>query len=240
MRNELIQINSKNLQIKEYQNQRVLTFKDIDTVHERVGGTASRNFRENRDKLIEGTDYFNLSYEELRATNFVDRPNSQGLIIITESGYLMLVKTLTDDLAWKVQRQLVNTYFRVKKLSQQEMMRIQLGMIDDHEERLSKLENNMTLDFGQQRRIQNKAKSTVLTALGGVNSPAYKDRSVSSKVFSAIWRDYKDYFSLGSYRDTSRVDFDKAIEYLEGWKPQGKLLREIEQFNNQLEIENVI
>lgn len=35
-----------------------------------------------------------------------------NLTVITESGYLMLVKSFTDDLAWQVQRQLVNTYFR--------------------------------------------------------------------------------------------------------------------------------
>jgi len=34
---------------------------------------------------------------------------------VFESGYLMLVKSFTDDLAWKVQRQLVNAYFRTKE-----------------------------------------------------------------------------------------------------------------------------
>ena len=50
--NNLIKINNKDLQIKEFKNQRVVTFKDIDMVHERTEGTASRNFRENRDKFI--------------------------------------------------------------------------------------------------------------------------------------------------------------------------------------------
>ena len=36
-------------------------------------------------------------------------------MLITESGYLMLVKSLTDDLAWTVQRELVNNYFRVNQ-----------------------------------------------------------------------------------------------------------------------------
>ena len=39
-----------------------------------------------------------------------------GLVLITESGYLMLVKSFTDDLAWKVQRELVKTYFRAKEI----------------------------------------------------------------------------------------------------------------------------
>lgn len=35
-------------------------------------------------------------------------------MLITETGYLMLVKSFTDDLAWKVQRELVDSYFRVR------------------------------------------------------------------------------------------------------------------------------
>lgn len=111
--NELkVTINETELPIKEYQGQRVVTLKEIDTVHERPEGTAGRNFNTNKEHFIMGTDYFHLTYEEARSTNFVERPNSQGLTLITESGYLMLVKSFTDDLAWAVQRQLVNTYFR--------------------------------------------------------------------------------------------------------------------------------
>ena len=36
------------LTIKEYQGQRVVTFKDIDMLHKRPEGTADRNFRENQ------------------------------------------------------------------------------------------------------------------------------------------------------------------------------------------------
>ena len=110
-------IAEKKLCIKEYAGQRVVTFADIDTVHQRAVGTASRNFRENRKRFIEGTDYFVLIGDALRdykqATNFVGRKINE-LHLITETGYLMLVKSFTDDLAWSVQRELVNNYFKVK------------------------------------------------------------------------------------------------------------------------------
>ena len=35
--------------------------------------------------------------------------------MLTESGYLMVVKSLTDDLSWIVQRQLVKAYFKVQQ-----------------------------------------------------------------------------------------------------------------------------
>ena len=56
--NNLIKINNKDLSIKEFQNQRVITFKDIDVVHERTEGTARKNFNNNKQHFIQGTDYF--------------------------------------------------------------------------------------------------------------------------------------------------------------------------------------
>lgn len=117
--NNLVLINNHELQVKEFQNQRVVTFKDIDAVHERTEGTAARNFRENRDKFIQNEDYFVIDQpDEIRRLG-LERPQGgtpEKVILITESGYLMLVKSLTDDLAWKVQRELVNNYFRSRQL----------------------------------------------------------------------------------------------------------------------------
>ena len=44
-------INGQDIAIKEHQGQRVVTFKEIDRVHQRPNGTAGRNFRENRKFL---------------------------------------------------------------------------------------------------------------------------------------------------------------------------------------------
>lgn len=105
------------IQIKEYRDQRVVTFKDIDTVHKRPDGTASRNFRENRQRFISGVDFFKVTQpDEIRRLG-ITRPQGgipNEIILVTETGYLMLVKSFNDDLAWKVQRELVDSYFRVR------------------------------------------------------------------------------------------------------------------------------
>ncbi|HBG7381065.1 TPA: phage antirepressor KilAC domain-containing protein [Clostridioides difficile] len=117
--NNLVLINDKELKIKEFKGERVVTFKEVDLIHERVEGTAGRNFRENKKHFIEGVDYFfvkpsDIGNNEIRRSEI----NNSGTYLITESGYLMLVKSLTDDLAWTVQRELVNNYFRVKENEQ--------------------------------------------------------------------------------------------------------------------------
>ena len=49
-------INQKTFVVKEYNGERLVTFKDIDALHERPEGTASRNFRANRQYFREGVD----------------------------------------------------------------------------------------------------------------------------------------------------------------------------------------
>jgi len=72
--------------------------------------------------------------------------------------------------------------------------------------------------------------------MGGMESPCYKDKSIRSKVFASIWRDYKGYFMVNSYKNTAKKEFDKAKEYLNNWQPQGRILREIEESNLQMAI----
>ena len=112
---EIEKINNTQLVVKVYQGQRVVTFKDIDTVHERPEGTARKRFNDNKKHFIEGEDFFNLDQPSEIRTLGIERPQGgtpDKVLLITESGYLMLVKSFTDDLAWEVQRQLVKNYFR--------------------------------------------------------------------------------------------------------------------------------
>lgn len=116
--NEVITIENTEMQIREYDGQRVVTFKDIDKVHQRPKGTAKRNFTRNKKHFIENEDYFVVTREDV-GTNFVPtygfNEKAPSGILITETGYLMLVKSLRDDLSWDVQRQLVKAYFKVKQ-----------------------------------------------------------------------------------------------------------------------------
>ncbi len=108
-----ITINNHSIKAKEYNGIRVITFKDIDLVHNRPDGTARKRFHDNKNHFIEGIDYFVRKTDEAKREYGIVAPN--GLVLITESGYLMLVKSLSDALAWKVQRMLVEQYFHTKE-----------------------------------------------------------------------------------------------------------------------------
>lgn len=115
--NELT-INNTPLSVKEYDGRRVVTLKDIDTVHGRPSGTAKRNFQKHKDRFIEGEDFFFVEQQNEIRTLGISRPQGgtpESVILLTETGYLMLVKSFTDDLAWQVQRALINSYFRQRE-----------------------------------------------------------------------------------------------------------------------------
>lgn len=111
---EVMTVENIEMQIREYNGQRVVTFKDIDRVHKNKAGVARRNFNRNKKHFMEGVDFFILTKEFSNESNCPIRnisiPN-KGITLLTETGYLMIVKSLSGDLAWSVQRQLVNNYF---------------------------------------------------------------------------------------------------------------------------------
>lgn len=114
---ELVRINGTPLRRLEYQDQPVVTLRQIGELH---GSKlkAEANFQRNKRHFIKGTDYFHVTANEagMNYRHFVGRKiPPQGVLLFTESGYLMIVKSFTDDLSWKVQRELVNCYFRMKE-----------------------------------------------------------------------------------------------------------------------------
>ena len=119
MMNEVITIENTEMQIKEYKGQRVVTFDDICTVHDCERKRLTKHFERKRKHFVKDEDYFEMTRKELNDLmspnlKIIGNPNIKTYLF-TESGYLMIVKCLDDDIAWNVQRQLVNAYFRAKE-----------------------------------------------------------------------------------------------------------------------------
>ncbi|KAA0944177.1 hypothetical protein FQ087_18815 [Sporosarcina sp. ANT_H38] len=77
-----------------------------------------------------------------------------------------------------------------------------------------KVENQITLDHGEQRRLQR-----------GIASRVYeveKDVEIRKRLFSELHREIKDRFAVTSYKDVKRQDLQSAIRYVEAWIPKQK------------------
>lgn len=121
-----------------------------------------------------------------------------------------------------------------KPMSQVEMMRIQLGMIDDHEDRITDLEQNMTLDYGQQMTLGDAVGKAVIDALGGKESNAYKE--ISKKVFAECNRDLKHYFNVNARNNVPKRKFDEAVNYVKNWQPCTNTRIMIQDCNAQISL----
>lgn len=254
MNKKIVKINNTDLSVKEFKKLRVVTFKDIDMLHERVEGTAKRNFNENKKHLIENVDYFlvkpaDVQKYEIRTSEI----NNRGTYLITESGYLMLVKSLQDDLAWKVQRELVNNYFRVKEIVQarplttEEMLELQFKYAKEVKEEVKEVRNeleetnnkfdnfieDLPLIGDEPEELQAVVRRVGTKALGGYNSPAYCNKPLSKKVYRNVWDYVKGQFNVKKYKAIKRKYLSKAIELAESYKAPFHLQEEIDMINNQ-------
>ena len=109
----------------------------------------------------------------------------------------------------------MSTAEKIQLLAQgNEELNERVDMVDG---RVTDLENNMTIDYGQQVTIGDEVNKVVIGALGGKNSAAYKE--ISRKVFSECNKDIKHYFHVNSRNNIPKKRFDEAIQYIQNWHP---------------------
>lgn len=104
----------------------------------------------------------------------------------------------------------------------------------DHEERLNRLENTMTIDYAQQESIRDLVSSVVIAHLGGKESNAYKE--IGKKVFAECNRDIKTYFAVNARNNIPKLRFKEAMEYVRNWHPCTNTVMMIRDCNAQMSI----
>lgn len=219
----------------------------------------NREFGEIRTVTIDGEPWFvgkdiaeALGYSNTRdalATHVMDddkntvvisdgkRRGNPNQVIINESGVYALIFGSKLDSAkrfkhWvtsEVLPQIRRAGSYQKRLTPEEMMRIQLGMVDDHENRIEHLENTMTIDYGQQQELKKAVNKRVIEILGGKKAPAYKE--LSKKVFAECNHDIQDYFAVNSRNNIPSLRFENALEYVEGWNPSNNTILDVRSCN---------
>ena len=161
----------------------------------------------------------------------------QAAVVINESGLYALIfgskmasaKRFKHWVTSEVLPQIRKNGSYQKRLTPEEMMRIQLGMVDDHENRIEHLENTMTIDYGRQQELKKIVNKRVIEVLGGKKAPVYKE--MSKKVFTECNRDIQDYFRVNSRNNIPVLQFEAAISYVDAWNPSNNTILEIRSCN---------
>lgn len=112
--------------------------------------------------------------------------------------------------------------------SAMELLRLQSQAMFELDERVNvledKLENQMTIDRGQQRELQKAVSRRVLDRAATV-IPAWALDEQKPKFFASLYRDLKDRFGVPSYRDIRPADYPSAMAYVETWIEPAELRR---------------
>ena len=160
--------------------------------------------------------------------------NASGLYALIFGSRLKIAQRFKHWVTSEVLPEVRKTGGYQKQLSPVEMMRLQLGMIDDHESRIENLENNMVIDYGQQQVLGDTVNKTVINALGGKNSSAYKE--LGRKVFAECNGDLKRFFHVNARNNIPKLRFEDALEYAKNWHPCMNTQMAIDNSNMQLDL----
>lgn len=192
--------------------------------------SSTRNFNDKQLVKLTNSKVHDMHFRKLHNT---------GENFLTESGVYKLIfrshkpeaERFSDWVTDEVLPSIRKTGSYQKQLSPQEMMRIQLGMIDDHEDRIKNLESNMVIDYGQQQTLRQHVNKAVLNALGGKNTEAYA--YISKVVFAECNRDLQDRFKVNSRNNIPRKRYEEAIDYVDNWEPKTNTKLRIDEYNRQ-------
>lgn len=245
------------LQIIEYNNQRVLTTQQLAEVFETETANIKTNFNRNKDRFVEGRDYYKLTGDELKEfKGLVTKSNDPQikfasiLYLWTERGANRHSKILDTDKAWQQFDVLEETYFKVKNNVSQinselptdevGILKLIVGAIDkaDQEVKTLKVEvdekfNDMPFFNAECDEIIKAIKKKATYCLGGYRSPAYTDNSIRGKVYKDIHKQIQREFEVETYKAINRKHYMKVKEVINNYELPVVLNETVIRLNSQ-------
>lgn len=208
-------------------------------------GKEHRNVMRDIENLMTAGVLKNEQTPMFYKTEYTHEQNGQTypMYLMNRDGFTLLAMGFTGKAALEWKLKYIAAFNEMeKKLATPQMPRLSkemqaLFLLDDRtqkqEQRLTALENTMTVDYNQQRVLRKAISRAVISALGGEDAPAYIDNHVRRKVYSECNRDVQDWFRVNSVGNIPRKRFDEAVEYIQRWKPSTNTVMLIQQTNGQ-------
>lgn len=177
-----------------------------------ISNTSQAKTRLNADGVI--TNEVIDSIGRKQNANFVNEPNMYKLIFQSRKES---AERFTDWVTSEVLPAIRKTGSYQKPMTIAEQIQLLAQGNQDHEERIEKLENTMTIDYGQQKYLGDLVSRVVIEVLGGKKSNAYDE--IGKKVFAECNRDVKTYFDVNARNNIPKLRYQEAVEYIKEWTP---------------------
>lgn len=209
-----------------------------------AGKDVARALGYGESKSLNNAILNHVEKEDKGVTEIMTPGGKQNMVIINESGLYSLIFSSKLSSAKKFKYWVTSEVlpsirktgsYQFKRLSK-EMQAILMHdeKIVEIDSRVKDLEDNMTIDYGQQQALGDAVNRTVLSVLGGKNSPAYKE--IGKKVFAECNRDLKHYFDVNARNNVPKKRYDQAMDYARNWKPCTNTQILIQNCNTQIGI----
>lgn len=236
----------------EWNGQVVITTAQLAEVYGTTADNINNNFSQNSNRFEAGKHYILLTGEELRqfknlpVINGVVSKNTSRLYLWTRRGASRHCKILGTDKAWEQFDYLEDNYFEKKqqpKLPQTPMELLELhyeaikqvdSKVNNLEERFNDFEQSLPLLPEDADDVSKEVKKRVVEVLGGKNSNAYHDKSLSQKVFMDAYRNLKGNFDVSSYKAIKRNRKGAAVQIAREYRPPLYLAEQIQAENAQM------
>ena len=228
------------LQVIEHNKQRVLTTQQLAEVYETTTDNIKMNFQRNKQRFIEGRDFYLLKGEQLK--QFLQVTNSylqissktRSMYLWTERGANRHSKILDTDKAWQQFDILEETYFKVKKLNAMDMLKLQnkaLLEVDERvntiEQKVEQIEENSLLNPGEYNLIATRVSERIRYIKNAYHLKL--DRSQNSELYKAINKDIKIITGVHTRSQLRKKDFEKVLDFINTWEPSKTTLIVIDQ-----------
>ena len=215
------------MKIIEHQGKRVLTTNQIAEAFGTETKIVSKNFERNEHRYIPSKHFYVVQGEELKALKASRQIDDNlrfapVLYLWTEKGAWMHAKSIATDRAWDAYEMLVDEYYERKDnqvaISQQHLLAATRNLLDSQElivERMDefeqRLDNEITLNSGQQRTLQLAVNKRVCKV--------ESDKEARRPLFQQLHREIKDRWQVASYKDVRKIDLGDALAYVAAWVP---------------------
>ncbi len=107
------------------------------------------------------------------------------------------------------------------------------GEVQEVRSEFEEFKEDLPLIGAEPEELQKVVRRVGTSALGGHGSPAYKDKSLSAKVYKNVWKFVKEQFNVNTYKAIKRKHLSKAKEIAEDYTLPFYLQEEIELINSQ-------
>ena len=197
--------------------------------------------------------YQNGSRDINRHVDDEDRQNYQngtfgnrGVTVINESGLYSLIlssklpqakefkRWVTSEVLPAIRKQggfiredLDEDAFIALFTGQKKLREQQTTMLED----IDYLKSEQPIHPSYAQSLLKKRKARVVACLGGIDSPAYADKTFAQSVFRQAEIDFKDHFNISRYDLLPKKHADAALAYWMTWEPSTNTKMKIMELN---------